>query len=77
MITLENNRQSVTSSLIMLPEEIENNYIKSSADETSTRPNKLFVSRHKIVCCFKSDHLIIYTSVKSMSSTLILEVCVA
>ena len=28
MITLENNRQSVTSSLIMLPEEIENNYIK-------------------------------------------------
>ena len=45
--------RSVVSFLIMLSEEIENNDIKSSPDETSTMPNKRFVSSHKIACCFK------------------------
>ena len=44
--------RSVVSFLIMLSEEIENNDIKSSPDETSTMPNKRFVSSHKIACCF-------------------------
>ena len=69
--------RSVVSYLIMLSEEIENNDIKSSPDETSTMPNKCFVSSHKIACCFKSDHLILHTPVKSMSPALIVEVCVA